>query len=99
MTIRYLAFVAAAAVAVSSLAPAPALSRMWKATPEAIARDYATINDTRPGGELILLFWFVPRMVQPNIAGGDVAVAMLQKYVVEMAGHGHLDTLPGPACV
>jgi hypothetical protein len=95
VSIRHFALVAAAAVTLSSLAPAPALSRMWKATPDAIAREYATINDARPGGELILLIWFVPRMVQSNISGADIIVKMLQKYVVVMAVHGRLDKTTG----
>jgi hypothetical protein len=43
-----------------------AACREWKATPEALAREYATINDSRPGGELILLLWFVPEMAPAN---------------------------------
>jgi hypothetical protein len=92
---KHLALIAAAAATLSALTPAPALCRSWKATPEAIARDYAVINDTRPGGDLVLLMWFVPRMVQANTPGGDVAAAMLQKYVVLVAVRGRLDKTTG----
>ena len=63
---RHSALVAAAAVTLFALAPNHCLSREWKATPEALAREYATINDSRPGGELILLLWFVPEMAPAN---------------------------------
>jgi hypothetical protein len=89
--IRHLAPILAAAVTLASLETAPAIARQWKATPEAIARDYATINDTRPGGELVLLMWFVPQMIPPSSPGAEVATTMLRKYVVVMAVHGHLD--------
>jgi len=56
-----------------------------------MARDYATINDTRAGGEVILLMWFVPQMAPPSSTGADIGAAMLQRYVVIMAVHGHLE--------
>jgi hypothetical protein len=73
----------------------PASSRVWKATPDKIAREYATINDTRADGELVLLMWFVPAMVRPDATGAAPLTAMLQKYVVLMAVHGQLDKATG----
>jgi len=81
----------AAAVTLSSLETAPATARQWKATPEAIAQDYATINDSRPSGELLVLMWFVPQMFPPNSPGAEAATTMLRKYVMVMAVHGSLD--------
>jgi hypothetical protein len=81
--------------ALSLAALSTASSRIWKATPDAIARDYATINDTRPGGELVLPMWFVPGMVRPDMNGATNLIAMLQKYIVVMAVHGHLDKASG----
>ncbi|MGA7803760.1 hypothetical protein [Bradyrhizobium sp.] len=75
--------------------PFPAAARQWKATPDAIARDYATITDARPNGELILLMWIVPRMMQPSANGATAAMAMVEKYVVLVAVHGHLDRATG----
>jgi hypothetical protein len=99
---RHFAHIAAAAVTLFALGPSPALSRQWKATPEAVARDYATINDTRAGGELILLLWFVPQMAPSNSTGADILAAMLQRYaamlqryVVIVAVHGHLERTTG----
>jgi hypothetical protein len=96
---RQFRFVAPAAVALSVAlflaGPFPASSRQWKATPDAMARDYATITDARPNGELIMLMWIVPRMVQPNATGAPAAMAMVQKYVVIVAVHGHLDKATG----
>jgi hypothetical protein len=79
----------------SVVAVSPGSSRNWKATPDAIARDYASINDARPGGELVLLMWFVPTMVRPDMSGAPNLIAMLQKYVVVMAVHGRLDKASG----
>jgi hypothetical protein len=87
--------VAAAAMILFALGASPALSRQWKATPEALARDYAGINDQRPGGELVLAMWFVPQMVPANSPGADVAKAMLQKYVVIVVAHGRLQSATG----
>jgi hypothetical protein len=86
---------ATAAMMLFALAASPALSRQWKATPEALARDYATINDQRPGGELVLAMWFVPQMVPANSPGAEAAKAMLQKYVIVMVVHGHLQSTTG----
>src|ERR1700761_286536 len=78
-----------------ALLPLPASSRQWRATPEAMARDYAAINDTRPNGELILLMWMVPGMVPANNPGSAAGAATLQKYVVMVAVHGRLDKTTG----
>jgi hypothetical protein len=72
-----------------------ASSRIWKATREAKARDYVTINDTRANGDLVLLLWFVPQMVQAGTPGAANFSAILQKYVIMMAVHGHLDKTSG----
>jgi hypothetical protein len=74
------------------LGVSPALSRQWKATPEASARDYAAITDQRPDGELVIAMWFVPQMMPVNSPGADVVKAMLQKYVVIVVVHGRLQS-------
>ena len=53
MTLSRLFGTALITAMLSAVAVSTASSRNWKATPDAIARDYATINDARPGGELI----------------------------------------------
>jgi len=68
---------------------------MWKVSPIAMAQDYATINDNRGHGDVVLLMWFVPQMVAPGSPGADNVVTMLRKYVVVMVGHAHLDTSTG----
>lgn len=95
MMIRRLLYTTAISAMLTIAGLTAASSRSWKATPNAMARDYATINDTRPNGELVLLMWFVPPMVQPSATGATVLVATLQKYVVMMAVHGHLDKTTG----
>jgi hypothetical protein len=95
MALRRLFGTALIAAVISVVAVSTASSRVWKATPDAIARDYATINDTRAGGEVVLLMWFVPTMVRPDMGGAPNLIAMLQKYVVIMAVHGHLDKASG----
>jgi hypothetical protein len=95
MAMRRLFATALITAALSVVAVSTASSRNWKATPDAIARDYATINDARPGGELVLLMWFVPTMVRPDMSGAPNLIAMLQKYIVVMAVHGRLDKASG----
>ena len=95
MTLRRLFATALTTAALSAVAVSTASSRNWKATPDAIARDYATINDARPGGELVLLMWFVPGMVRADMSGAANLSATLQKYVVVMVVHGHLDKASG----
>jgi hypothetical protein len=56
-----------------------ASSRIWKATPQAISRDYVTIQDSRGQGDLVFLIWFVPQMLPPGSQGGPVAASMLDK--------------------
>ena len=81
--------------ALSIVAVSTTSSRMWKATPDAIARDYALINDTRGGGEVVVLMWFVPAMVRSDMSGAANLVATLEKYVVIMVVHGRLDKASG----
>jgi hypothetical protein len=95
MALRRLFGTALITAVLSVVAVSAASSRNWKATPDAIARDYATINDARPGGELILLMWFVPTMVRTDMSGAANLMATLQKYVVVMAVHGRLDKASG----
>ncbi|MBV9561681.1 MAG: hypothetical protein JOY90_14715 [Bradyrhizobium sp.] len=73
----------------------PASSRQWKPTPDALARDYATITDARANGELVVLMWIVPRMVQPTATGAAAATAMAQKYVMLVVVRGRLDKATG----
>ena len=95
MTFRRLFGTALITAALSAVAVSTASARNWKATPDAIARDYATINDARPGGELVLLMWFVPTMVRADMSGAANLTATLQKYVVVMVVHGRLDKASG----
>jgi len=92
---RLVASIVVAAVLLSLFGLRPVSARQWRATPDAIARDYATITDTRPNGELIMLMWILPRMVLPNSPGAAAATAMVQKYVLMVAVHGHLDKTTG----
>jgi hypothetical protein len=87
--------VAAAATMLFVLGVSPALSRQWKATPEALARDYAVITDQRPDGDLVLAMWFVPQMVPANSPGAADVGTMLQKYVVIAVVHGRLQSATG----
>jgi hypothetical protein len=77
------------------IAPNPASSRQWKPTPEALARDYATINDVKANGDLTLLLWFVPQMVPSGTAGADIVADMARKNVVLMVVRGHIDKTTG----
>lgn len=72
-----------------------ASSRIWKATPQAISRDYVTIQDNRGQGDLVFLIWFVPQMLPPDSAGGPVAASILDKYAVISLAHGHFDLKSG----
>jgi hypothetical protein len=72
-------------------ASAPALSRSWKPSPTALARDYVTINDTRPGSEIVMLMWFVPELVPPDSPNAATVKALLDKYVILMVVHAKLD--------
>jgi len=92
---RRLALIVATAAMLSSLGLAPVSSRQWKATPDAIARDYASINDNRPNGEFVLIQWFVPQMVRPGNSGASALISMVRKNVVLMAVHGTLDKTTG----
>jgi len=87
--------VAAAAMMLFALGASPALSRQWKVTPEALARDYGVITDQRPDGELVMAMWFVPQMVPANSTGADIATAMLQKYVIVTVAHGRIQRASG----
>jgi hypothetical protein len=79
------------AAAIASVSLSPASSRVWKTTPQGLARDYAGIVDTRTG-ETVSIMWFVPQMVQANAAA---LKAMTEKYVVLVVTHSKVDKLTG----
>jgi hypothetical protein len=93
--IRHLLRATLAVALISLVALPPASSRVWKSTPDQIAKDYLTINDTRPGGELVLLMWFAPPMVRSDMSGAEALRPILEKYVILMAVHGNLDKASG----
>jgi hypothetical protein len=88
--------ITATAATLISLLLSPALSREWKATPAALVRDYATIVDVRPDGEMIVLLWFVPQLV-PSNPGAQAVSSMAQKYVLLEAVHRRLDATGKPS--
>lgn len=63
-------------------------ARPWKPSPSAVAQDYLQIQQMKPGGELVVLMWIAPPMI-------DVPAAkeLLEKYVVIAIVHGRT----GPA--
>lgn len=95
MLIKRITYVGMLAALLSIGCFSTASSRIWKATPQALARDYALINDTRPDGEAVFLGWFVPGMIQPNTPGAAITIANLQTYVVLVVVHGHLNKTTG----
>lgn len=70
-------------------------SRIWKATPQAISRDYVTIQDNRGPGDLVFLIWFVPQMLPSDAAGSPMAAGILDKYALISLAHGHFDMKTG----
>jgi len=70
----------------SCIAFSPASSRIWKATPNAIAGDYANIQDNRVKGEAVVLRWIAPPTLPAE--GSPVFKAVLERYVVILAFHG-----------
>lgn len=74
----------AAALAVSAvLSVTAADARPWKPSPSAQALDYLQIQHMRPGGEVVVLFWIAP----PMIEGQPAAAELLGKYVVLAVVH------------
>ena len=95
--IRHLLGATLAIALILFIALPPASSRTWRTTPDQLARDYLTINDTRPGGEMVLLMWLASPMLQPGINGRENLAAILDRYVLIMAVHGHFDRVSGTA--
>jgi hypothetical protein len=77
------------------LLSSPASSRQWKATPEALARDYGQIVDSRGVGEIIVLSWMVPQGIPMQNPGAPVMRDMLQHYVLVLAVHSQFDKTTG----
>ncbi len=95
MTGNLVRIAVAAVLLCSFFGISPAWSRQWKATPEALARDYAKINDPRADGELVLLIWFVPQMVRADAPGAAQMTVMLRNHIVLMVVDGRLDKATG----
>jgi hypothetical protein len=45
------------------LGASSASARQWKPTPQLQSQDYSMIQDNRPNGDLIIIFWLSPQMV------------------------------------
>ena len=69
----------------------PAQARTWKPQGAALAQDYAVITDVRPDHDIVMVFWFASPLAAsaPNAA---MIQAMLDKYVIIGAVHGHVGT-------
>jgi len=80
---------------VTTMGLSSASSRPWKPTPVAIARDYVRILDTRPDGNLVALMWFAPQTIRADEPGAATLTAALQKYVVMLVVHAHVDKISG----
>jgi hypothetical protein len=90
------AFLVAAIAATFSFAGyTTASARVWKPTPEALAQDYAMIQDRRADGELLSIIWFAPTMLRPNSPGVDVATQILKRYIIIAVARGHLERATG----
>jgi hypothetical protein len=55
----------------------PAEARQWRPTPQALAQEYAMIQDNRPGGELVMVLWVPPEMMEDKSAQGVLASDVL----------------------
>src|SRR5215470_18557762 len=57
----------------------PAAARQWKATPKALALDYAQIIDHRSTRDSVVIWWLVPPMLEH---ASVEAQELLDKYVI-----------------
>jgi len=85
----------AGAGVMSLLGSSPVSSRQWKATPEALAREYGQIIDTRALGEIVVLSWMAPHGIPAENPGAPVMRDMLQRYVLILAVHSQFDKSSG----
>jgi hypothetical protein len=97
MIIKHPFLIAALATTLSFVACPSAVSRLWKALPDAIARDYARIEDGRSNGEMVIVMWFAPPTVRADAPGGNNLVQTLQKYTVILALHARIENPTGTA--
>ena len=82
-------------VTLSFIGFSPALSRLWHSSLDKSATDYAMIYDGRTGGEMVVILWLVPLMINAGYGEAEQLAAALQKYVVIMAVHNQLDKTTG----
>jgi len=94
MSIRLLLRSMLVAAMLSVIGLSPAASRIWKPSPEKLTSEYASIEDQRPNG-FVLIIWFVPSMLPPDSPGVQVLTALLEKYVFIIAVHAELDKATG----
>jgi hypothetical protein len=97
MVIKRPFLIATLATALSFGGCPSALSRIWKASPNAIAEEYSRIQDTRSGGEMVLVMWYAPPNVRADAPGASVLIPTLQKYTVILALHGRIEKSSGTA--
>ena len=72
--------------------PLTAEARQWRATPMALAQDYVQIIDQRSPGELVIVFWVSPQLIQQAPANERARQLLAKNMVV---GVVHADISPG----
>lgn len=70
---------------------APSQARAWKPQGAALAQDYAVITDTRADHDIVILSWFASPLAA-SAPNAEAAQAMLDKYIIIGAVHGHIGT-------
>lgn len=70
--------------------PGTVAARQWRTTPSAQALDYAQIIDQRSKGELVLVFWVAPEIVDGTSPETERARSVLGEYMLVGVAHARI---------
>ena len=65
-------------------------ARQWRMTPAAQARDYTQIVDHRSKGELVMIWWVAPELVDAHSPVSEQARSILREYMVVALAHARI---------
>lgn len=83
--------IAATLTIVLGLAAGSVAARQWRATPSALATDYAQIIDQRSGNEIALVIWLPPEMIE-DTAQNQAGREALAAYVIIGVVHARISS-------
>lgn len=68
-------------------------ARQWRMTPSARAQEYSQIIDQRSTGEMVIVWWVAPEVLEDSSPGTKKARSILRQYMLVGVAHTQVSAL------